>query len=880
MPEVTGSSPVSPTIFIPRAPGLNCIVNIADNISRSRHILRIALGLVIAIVLTTSGCRLHPRPVEPGEAERSLLHKVTIESGDHTYTINVGGKADDFNSLTPSYVFSERSPAWQLNRQVTIRNIGDTIVQSPLIHINSHGPVFSMDDLIEQITDPIMNNDDKARAVYEFVKDTNCHATVEHYLCHNPLFNYNALGFSQCDENASVLAKIFRHAKFNAFFGEPLGHSTTVCQYDGLNHFYDGNMRTFFLMRDNRTVADERDIALDPDLVFRNATSWPINVTPSSRGHLDLKYQAIQFSTGNRSKPRGQDIVPPLPPIDLRPGESLIYKWEQNPNPWRRAAIEKTGPYAMKKLFTGSLYYHMPLEISTPQSLGVNMTRLIKQGSSAEGWALVPESPSAAAIMEVKTSIPTVLTGGEIRARFDISPGVPPPQAAIQLSSKQIPLLWTTDPEDLGIFTADLAAAINATSAQAPLYRDFTIRLSWPPSNIKALKLLSYEQRGDFQITRDAMPSLKIGINNVRYTDKNLGQHNVEILHEWVETDTLAPPAPPSPIGPSGTVHTLQPVFTWKYAQQGPAADRIHIQVFNRSDLRWPLSNAFDQIITLKDYPEFEKQWTPHRSGLLSPGHTCWWRIRARSPEGIWSDWSQTLEFTPEGPVAPENLAWKQDGRRVLLTWRPGAGGTKPEKYEIHADNQYGFTAYTEPYHIKADNLKTRYYWYDEEYSPMRPPSLAGTSRNTEFVILHPGLHSPEAQRRVFCRVVAVDAMGARSDSSEMIELPHPWLITPESIEIKEGMPVKIPVLYTSSLGRFFARQTKRSDYDMAFWKKENVSIEVIGLPDWLHYNAEEQMLEGTPPPDLSGAHIPLQIATQGTPAEDRAELRLIPVAR
>ncbi len=878
MPEVTGSSPVSPTIFISRTPDLNCIVNNADNISRSRHILRIVLGLVIAIVLTTSGCRLHPRPVEPGKAERSLLHRVTIESGDHTYSINVGGKADDFNSLTPSYVFSERSPAWQLNRQVTISNIGNTIVQSPSIQINGRGPVFSMKELIEQITDPVMNNDDKARAVYEFVKDTNCHATVDHYLCHNPLFNYNTLGFSQCDENASLLATIFRHAKFKTFFGEPLGHSTTVVDYDGANHFYDGNMRTFFLMRDNRTVADERDIALDPDLVFRNVTSWPINVTPFSRGHLDLKYQAIQFSTGIRTKPRGLDKVSPLPEISLRPGESLIYKWEQNPNPWRRAAIEKTGPYAMKKLFTGSLHYHMPLEISTPQSLGVNMTRLIKQGSRAEGWALVPESPSAAAIMEVKTSIPTVLTGGEIRARFDISAGQTPPQATLLLSNKSWPLSWTM--EENGHYVINLSPTINAVAAQAPLVRDFTIRLSWTSSAGDPVRLLSWEQRGDFQIARDAMPSLKIGSNMIKYSDKTPGLHQVEIVHEWVETDTLSPPAPPLAMSPTGTTRSLQPIFTWQYVSRKPVTDQIHIQVFDRSDLRWPLSNAFDQIIRLKDSPEFEKQWTPHRSGLLSPGRTCWWRIRARSPEGIWSDWSRTLEFTPEGPVAPENLAWKQDGRRVLLTWHPGAGGTKPEKYEIHADNHYGFTAYTEPYHIKADNLKNRYYWYDEEYSPVRPPSLAGTSRNTDFVILHPGLHSPGAQRRVFCRVVAVDAMGARSDSSEMIELPHPWLLTPESIEIKKGVPVKIPVVYTSSLGRFFARQTRRSDYDMAFWKKENVAIEFTGLPDWLHYNAEEQMLEGTPPPDLSGACIPLQITTQGTPVEDRAELRLLPVAR
>jgi len=770
----------------------------------------------------------------PAEETIKASQKVVVD-GSTSYTLQVGGNLDEENTWNYGYPFRVGSPDWKLNDRVTILNVGDSTVFNPDVLVNDHGPAYSMDELLDQVVEPGFNDEEKARAIYRFMRDNVVHSTIRDGYSEDPLRLYMALGVAICDENSAALAKLLGAAGLEVFWGAPFGHSTAIVRYGNKNHLLDGNIRTFFLGRDNETVLGEMDLVADPDLVLRSTTHWPTYLLNRGRYPGSLLYQTLQVSAGPRTKPRDTSLPPPLPRFWLRPDEQLTWDFSSTTNAYRFTQI--AGAAGLEHLYaSGRIDYRVPVDDSF----------LHQEGVSWDGSNL-----------QIETVVPTLLTGGSF---FLTTTGIPPRATLSFGGTFSQPVTWE-DRADSWQFSLD--PILDIVSAGAPKYDRVILALHCDEETPLGA-LVSYGHSLSFQVQWKALPRLRRGENRIIYRDES-SERKVRITHRWRESTALSPPSAPIPDGPSGTIHSLQPRFRWHFASQQDRESirQVHIQVFDRDDLLWPVSNALNPLYTTEGDSEFTVSWTPHRPGLLTSGKSYSWRVRCRNEDGVWSNWSPVTAFVPYGPAPPTNLRVETTTGTVVLRWDPSTIGTRPVAYEVHGSRQFGFTAYVhDRVFLLGDRtppMRTVGTYY-EDYPTTQGPTLIGVTTDTLFQPLTEGVDPLP----VFCRVVAVDAQGARSDSSRMAELPHPWPVGPDVVRVNPGESFSFAVRANDSLGRYYAKSTSTATYHCDFWDKETLaySIELLGEADsenpadWISIS-QEGWVKGKVPAD---AVLPLKL--------------------
>src|SRR6185503_6083612 len=94
--------------------------------------------------------------------------------------------------------------------------------------------------------------------------------------------------------------------------------------------------------------------------------------------------------------------------------------------------------------------------------------------------------------------------------------------------------------------------------------------------------------------------------------------------------------------------------FEWSPAKD-PDEDAIadyHFELSDREDLAWPLSSNFEKL-TSNVADRGAAGYRLSQAGLLSPGRTYFWHVRAKDAKGVWGPWSRTWTFTAGGPDHP-----------------------------------------------------------------------------------------------------------------------------------------------------------------------------------------------------------------------------------
>ena len=71
----------------------------------------------------------------------------------------------------------------------------------------------------------------------------------------DPVKVFNIYGHNTCGNDSIALATLWRAAGLKAAPARALGHCISQAFYDGAWHFYDGDMHSVYLLRDNQTVA-------------------------------------------------------------------------------------------------------------------------------------------------------------------------------------------------------------------------------------------------------------------------------------------------------------------------------------------------------------------------------------------------------------------------------------------------------------------------------------------------------------------------------------------------------------------------------------------------------------------------------------------------
>jgi hypothetical protein len=133
----------------------------------------------------------------------------------------------------------------------------------------------SLKSIVETVTRDCKTNDEKAVAIYNFMRLTHYHRKYPNEKGGvGALKEINAYGWSLCGGLHSVQSALWRQLGWKWRFLGWKGHTTVEAQYDDAWHYFDVFLKFYTWRPDDkapggRTVASQEDVAKDPTLVTK-----------------------------------------------------------------------------------------------------------------------------------------------------------------------------------------------------------------------------------------------------------------------------------------------------------------------------------------------------------------------------------------------------------------------------------------------------------------------------------------------------------------------------------------------------------------------------------------------------------------------------------
>jgi Putative Ig domain/Transglutaminase-like superfamily len=779
---------------------------------------------------------------------RQDIRTVTVPR--YEYTIQMGGTEDAANTRDP-VVYAAWKPGFEPMRSVRLENTGDTDVVNPWILVNGKGDWRTTASIAEEALrsygDPAaMSDAEKARAIWEFVRRRRFHATTGDLEVRDPVKMLNVYGYALCGDNAAVLMELWRTVGLPARRAYPIAHCVSEAWYDGGWHMLDGDESVLFLDRDNHTILPENAVAQDHDLSKR---AYQSEYLPALYDYGGTHQGAFPEHSGHTMD------------FTLRPGESMEWRWGQGtgfhyaPNPviylLDSADLHRWGPNAWATLRNGVWGYAPPLD----RPAGHRALEAVNVRWGSNGASPTAAHTPATLVWKIRT--PYVILGGRLNARFLSRPG-----DRFSFSASFDGRNWQPVPADSLDFLFP--------SPGPPRYEYFLKLDMESAGDPGRLVLAALSIENDLQMAPLAMPSLSLGTNQIQFTDEAPGSRNVKLEFNWVERGVSQPPdAPTRPVFPpnSGSIEGTRPNFEWS---EVAGAATYHFELSEEPAMRWALSPAFETVQPGNTFRQLSV-------GLLNPGQTYYWRVRAKSREGIWGPWSAVWRFTPNGPAEPVHVRFEERGPgQLTLAWDAGASGRRPVRYRIYGSDEQGFTTSDEPYDVATGNQKTAGLFPGE--SDVRFPANFVAETTATVLSLAP--------RHAFYRVVALDERGNRSGSSAYAEAPRPWIYTEPERAAKVGVPYRYEAKTIGSIGDLtYHHVFPDGQSQAAFWDADEPVFSLDSEmsrcgnfdPKWLHIDPKTGVVSGTPGEADSGEYeVNVRVVIQGKAHVQSYPLRVV----
>jgi len=232
------------------------------------------LFLVTAAIAAVTGADDALKPwsadTQPNDAAKSHVEEIT--AGQHKYTVVQGGTMDGRNCRSPMGCGMSREGAllqtWESNRSVRMENVGQSDVVNPWLS-NGRNNFRNVAEIVSSAVTPDVTDAEKAFALWFQEIRQRYHAGGDNGELGNPVKVFNVYGYNTCGNDSICLASLWRQAGLKAAPARALGHCISLAFYDNAWHFYDGDLHSVYLLRDNATVAGEQDIVRDHDLLKR-----------------------------------------------------------------------------------------------------------------------------------------------------------------------------------------------------------------------------------------------------------------------------------------------------------------------------------------------------------------------------------------------------------------------------------------------------------------------------------------------------------------------------------------------------------------------------------------------------------------------------------
>jgi hypothetical protein len=785
--------------------------------------LTVLLSVACFPALAGGACEPWASNTDPGDVPKS--HVQDVSTSPFTYNITQGGTMDGKMCTTLPGVWEPYEQTWESNRSIRMENVGAADVINPWLKT---GPIdfFSQQTLADSVVEGLSTDREKALAIFYFYITHRFHKGNGDNGAQGDVSQaMNVFGFNTCGNSTLCLSDLLDKVGMrDCLFSHCPGHVVPQVLFDGKYNTLDGDMATFMLMRDNRTLANELDLVRDHDLIKR-VHQYGI-MSPMNPRNNNEDY-AQYFTWEGNSTVQLDGWAWWTMGMVLRPHEAIQWRWGHETPVKYHGDMAGHPSIVPDTIYNGVWEYAPDFENDSQWRAGATVMNITHK----DGLLTAADGGTGTIVWAMKT--PYQFVGGTLSAEGD----------------GYAFAIGFLDPKDWRktIYTplAKLAEFDGQFQGRTADGREYWLRCTLTgKASLSAVNI-----KNDLQMAPLAMPSMTVGDNRftyVEHSDDRTGVNaarNVRITHTWVERSKTRPPnASASPVYPAngGESDGTDVAFQWEAATDpdGDAITDYHFQLSDRPDMRWPMSPNFDKYISRTPDKGMARYALP-RPGLLTHGTTYYWRVKARDSNGVWGPWSDTWSFTAEGPAYPINPAMKHDAGSGIgtLTWNANPAGRTPAKYRVYGSDEKGFTVHDAPYEVRLGDTK--------ELDNPFPANFVAEIEGTSLDVVGVGNALPNANKAYY-RVVAVDGKGRRSGASDYAEAPRPFIYSTPVTTAPVGQPYRYQVKVIRSLGDLTRRDAAKPKPGARFWKIEPLKFSLTQELSWMSINADTGLITGT----------------------------------
>jgi len=176
-------------------------------------------------------------------------YSIVVTKPEAEYTIDVQGTMDPENV------------------EIDIENLGDQPVVNPRMTVNGAYDWYDVKSMVKEITRGCETDEEKALAIWSWVHWKRFQREAHDDSSLNPVRGLNGYGYGICGHTSAWLKCLFTAADLKARVWEITGHTVSEAFYNGAWHMLDGNVKVFYLDRDNRTIASLATLEQDKWLI-------------------------------------------------------------------------------------------------------------------------------------------------------------------------------------------------------------------------------------------------------------------------------------------------------------------------------------------------------------------------------------------------------------------------------------------------------------------------------------------------------------------------------------------------------------------------------------------------------------------------------------
>lgn len=431
--------------------------------------------------------RLSKLTAASGSLENVRTHEQAVDSAPFNYVIKIESE-EIYNCF------------------IKIQNIGKTKMINPKVLSNNMVDMSSIDSIIEGVVDDSMTEEEKAIALWKFVRDYRYHGhPPTPGGINDPIQFFNVYGYGICGAASEVLARLWNRAGLRSRVVNLKGHVVSEVYYDKDWHLFDADCQAYYLEEDNKTIASLEDLNRNLSLFKR------ISRDGKNPGGYEIEKMLYLYKDKNRWSSHGVTGVRVEHSMDfsLRSGETLIryftnkfkeyYSWEKS-----EPTIYANGQI----IFIPKLDSKHKKQIFSQENIVFNRHKNLKPKLYAK-----KNNRLSSLIYEVKS--PYLVVGGKIGGRFYTH--TKEDSLAIYISidnGRSWKYLWTKK----GIGREEHYQDMHHIFVEGPPVHSYLVKFEFLAKDVKwhaGLDKIKLDTH--LQLAPLSLPALEVDLNNITF---------------------------------------------------------------------------------------------------------------------------------------------------------------------------------------------------------------------------------------------------------------------------------------------------------------------------------------------------------------------------